>query len=408
MNRNHIYQHNALEPWPLPDESVDMIITSPPYWGLRDYGHDDQIGQESTPEQFVDHMVQVFTEGMRVLKKTGTMWLNLGDSYASAGKNRTEQQAVMKSKLKGGKSTQAKSINQINKITNGIKQKDLVGIPWMVAFALRRAGWYLRQDIIWSKPNPMPESVTDRCTKSHEYIFLLSKSKKYYFDNEAIKMDMATYEVERRLREQRQGMTGKLKIGSDDKTGQVNQSENGVKRDREALYELIIAGKANKKSVWEVTTKPFAGSHFATFPEDLITDCVLASTSANGNCGSCGSPWERIVEKTRLKRHQLPATDPRYRPNDYEGQYAEINGKADAGYTETKTTGWRPTCKCKGGGLQKPIVLDCFMGAGTTAMVAMSHGRDFIGLELNQKYIALANKRIKKQFGMFYNTTPQT
>jgi len=180
MQKNIIHNQNCIEGLKLlPDNCVDCCVTSPPYFGLRDYGTQEQIGMEQTPDEFVDKLLEVFSEVKRVLKPEGTLWLNLGDSYASTGKNRTPEQANAKSTLQG---RQSPILKQQSKITAGLKAKDLIGIPWMVAFALRKNGWYLRQDIIWHKPNPMPESVTDRCTKSHEYIFLLSKSEQYYFD----------------------------------------------------------------------------------------------------------------------------------------------------------------------------------------------------------------------------------
>jgi len=215
----------------LEDQSINTCITSPPYWGLRDYGEGKQLGLEETPEEFVNNLVEVFKEVKRVLRDDGTVWLNLGDSYLS--------------------------------------KKQLVGIPWRVAFALQADGWYLRQDIIWHKPNPMPESVKDRCTKAHEYIFLLSKSVKYYFDNEAIKEDSIyapdkTHEVERKK--------GYYK-------GKWSNPEKGSRHDGSFK---AIREKRNKRSVWTIATKPFKGAHFATFPMDLIEPCVLAGCPEGG------------------------------------------------------------------------------------------------------------------------------
>jgi DNA modification methylase len=351
----------------LPDKCVNSVITSPPYFGLRDYGVSGQLGLEKTPEEYVFNMVQLFTDIKRVLKDDGTLWLNLGDSYASGGRNRTPDQAEKNSTLLGGRNTQRQSLYQPNKITEGLKAKDLIGIPWMVAFALRASGWYLRQDIIWHKPNPMPESVTDRCTKSHEYIFLLSKSAKYYFDHSAIKQPLAKA-THVRLAQDIANQTGSNRVpgktngtmkavgpaswnGSSfdkGKTGEMKHTRGGInkgltfggKKGREYTpdkddpnyrngseqwgreYTPSPDGKANKRSVWTVTTKPFKEAHFATFPEDLITDCVKA-----------GCP--------------------------------------------------------KGG-----IVLDPFMGAGTTALVALKLGRNFTGFELNPDYIRIAEKRL--------------
>ena len=228
-----ILQGNCLDKLKeLPDQSINTCITSPPYWNLRDYDEDKQLGMEDTPEEFVNNLVEVFKEVKRVLRDDGTAWLNLGDSYC--GTNHKKE--FIDPKYKDGRTGQKFSLS--HKIP-GLKSKDLVGIPWRVAFALQQDGWYLRQDIIWHKRNCMPESVKDRCTKAHEYIFLLSKSSKYYFDNEAIKEDSVT-SIEQQIK------------------------------------------KRNKRSVWTVSTKPFKGAHFATFPMDLIEPCVLAGCPENG------------------------------------------------------------------------------------------------------------------------------
>ena len=209
----------------MPNESVQCCVTSPPYWGLRDYGHNGQLGMEKTPEDFVDNLVDVFREVRRVLKDDGTLWLNLGDSYASTTKGSGGPSDLQ------GTNAGSRYASRRFVLPSGLKPKDLVGIPWRVALALQTDGWYLRQDIIWHKPRQMPESVTDRCTKAHEYIFLMAKSDRYYYDQEAIKEP---------------------------------SKESGVLR--------------NKRSVWAVMPAVFKGAHFATFPEDLITPCVRAGS----------------------------------------------------------------------------------------------------------------------------------
>lgn len=334
----------------LPDESIDCCVTSPPYFGLRDYGTAEQIGLEETPEMFVDKLVQVFEEVKRVLKHKGTLWLNLGDSYATGagGQNMKNAgvQAMSGSYNLPGENGRKDNLSRSRKPLkhDSIKSKDLIGIPWMVAFALRSAGWYLRQDIIWHKPNPMPESVTDRCTKSHEYIFLLSKSDKYYYDYEAIKTVMADTTVQRLL----QGGLG-LQKGSDRVPGKTNgamkavgtlrkgyahrgtgdKKMSGHSGNRDAEGNVIGDGFANKRSVWTITTKPYSEAHFATFPQDLIVDCIKAG--------------------------------------------------------------------CPEGG----IVLDPFMGAFTTALVAKKLNRHYVGFELNPEYIKIGNKRLHSELGMF-------
>ena len=416
----------------MPDQSVHCVITSPPYWGLRDYGTgtweggdedcdhvanpnatkkfgneefnkncpsremtktkgyyedvcpkcgavrtDSQLGQEDTPQEFVENLVGLFREIRRVLRDDGTVWLNLGDTYMGGGNNRGQD-----STISGKQKTNQGAVGQCKKPKHPtIKPKNLVGIPWRVALALQDDGWILRQDIIWSKPNPMPESVRDRCTKAHEYIFLLAKNKKYYYDNEAIKEDAGNW-------------------GTRDRTnGKYNSEHNELLgADHAGLVgkEWEENPKRNKRSVWHVAPKPFAGAHFAVYPTELIEPCILAGTSKKGCCSGCGKPWERVVERTRIKRSELPKDDPRYRPNDYHGAYEEINGKGDAGYSESKTTGWQPTCNCESD-VVPCVVLDPFSGSGTTGIVSINNNRDYIGLELNPEYAELSHNRITKE-----------
>lgn len=236
----------------IPDQSIQCCVTSPPYWGLRDYGHDGQIGLEQTPDEYVEQMVAVFRQVHRVLSDDGTLWLNLGDSYAgNTSRASNNGRAGFGNKREG----------VFTKTGDGLKNKDLVGIPWRVAFALQADGWYLRQDIIWHKPNPLPESVTDRCTKSHEYIFLLSKSAKYYFDHLAMREPSANL-----------GKT-KIRFGGN-KYGDSDDPKHSTKSGN----EYIDTGFRNKRSVWTVTTRPFKGAHFATFPTQLIEPCILAGS----------------------------------------------------------------------------------------------------------------------------------
>ena len=253
----------------LEDKSVQTCITSPPYWGLRDYGVDGQMGLENTPEEYVAKMVEVFREVRRVLRDDGTLWLNLGDSYAA---NRGGSPMPAET-LAGGVSGRGDKVANRGResgftpnrdpASHGLKHKDLIGIPWRVAFALQSDGWYLRQDIIWHKPNPMPESVTDRCTKAHEYIFLMSKSASYYYNNEAIKEPSANL-----------GKTaikfGGNKYGDSDDTKHASKSGN----------EYTDTGTRNKRDVWTVPNRPFKESHFATFPPQLIEPCVKAGSKA--------------------------------------------------------------------------------------------------------------------------------
>jgi len=252
----------------LPDESIHCCVTSPPYWGLRDYGVDGQLGLESTPEEYVAKMVEVFREVKRVLRKDGNCWLNLGDSYCGTG-NKGDYKDL---KYKEGRNGQAVALN--HKI-EGLKPKDLIGIPWRVAFALQADGWYLRQDIIWHKPNPMPESVTDRCTKAHEYIFLLSKSRHYYYDHEAIK-EPAAYDGRKDTL-----LKGSPKYEKGVVPGQVEHSMAAKGHERWKKNERGEYVR-NKRSVWAIPTKPFKEAHFATFPPELPEICIKAGCPESG------------------------------------------------------------------------------------------------------------------------------
>jgi DNA modification methylase len=237
---------------------VQMCVTSPPYYGLRDYGHDGQIGNEQTPQQFIDNLVEVFACVWDILADDGTLWINLGDSYAN-----NSSQASNNGRAGFGNPRE----KVVNRIGNGYKQKDLMGMPWRLAFALQDFGWYLRQDIIWHKPNPMPESVTDRCTKSHEYIFLLTKNQKYYFDHEAIKEDSVDIEsTSKRYEKNFNAFNGGMETGAISRNNPV--------------AKLEFDGKRNKRDVWTINTKSYKGAHFAVYPEELIEPCILAGSKA--------------------------------------------------------------------------------------------------------------------------------
>ena len=315
--------------WAKDGVKAQMCVTSPPYFGLRDYGHEGQIGLEQTPEEYIAAMVEVFRCVRDVLADDGTLWLNLGDSYA-AQRGGTHQPAETLAGGKGGKTDDGERVNRdrfdgYNPTRNaraiGLKHKDLIGIPWMLAFALRADGWYLRQDIIWHKPNPMPESVRDRCTKAHEYIFLLSKSDRYFFDNDSIRQPLAEATLQR----------DKSPRGRSQNGGGSAESLSGYDYGREGLGDMQSNPKgANKRSVWTVATRPYKGAHFATFPPALIEPCILAGS----------------------------------RPGD--------------------------------------VVLDPFMGSGTTAQVALQHGRQYLGCELNPKYEKLQQERLINCFGPLF------
>lgn len=410
---------------PLADKSVHLVVTSPPYYGLRDYGTakweggdpecehsicewndnlkpyvnrperdgvkrqicikcgatriDNQIGLEQTPEEYVNNLVAVFKEVRRVLVDDGIVYLNLGDSYTSM-KSRYSQKAQS---LNGGKPQDNEFRGNKTDLYHhpelGLKDKDLIGIPWMVAFALRADGWYLRDDIIWAKGYSgsmrggavMPESTKDRCTKAYEHIFMLTKKPKYYYDYYATLEPVADDSIKRSQ------YSWKCERPS---------TKNGV-IDVDKMGERFVNPQgANPRNVWLINTKPFKGAHYATFPPELVRLPILAGTSEKGHCPKCGARWERVMESTRFRRCELPKDDPRHRPNDYNGAYGEINGRADAGYTDTTSIGWQSTCDC---GLEPvpDIVLDPFCGSGTTLMVAKEMGRQAIGLDLSFQYL---------------------
>jgi site-specific DNA-methyltransferase (adenine-specific) len=277
----------------MPEKSVHCCVTSPPYFGLRDYGHDGQIGLEESPDAYVAKMVEVFREVRRVLRDDGTVWLNLGDSYAATGgkaqPHRDSSGGIGNKGTRGEQGYHAAGGGFLrpNTAQNGLKPKDLIGIPWRVAFALQADGWYLRQDIIWHKPNPMPESVRDRCTKAHEYIFLLSKNERYYFDSEAMQEPATYIETEPRVQ------------FSSRRARAINREPSG----NEAGKEYLRPSTRNRRSVWTVTTKPYKGAHFATFPKDLIRPCILAGCPIGGTVldpfGGSGTTAQVAIEEQR-------------------------------------------------------------------------------------------------------------
>ena len=395
MKTEKIYQGNCIDVLKdFPDESIDCVCTSPPYWGLRDYGtaeweggdenckhikktqkqggeanrpsreltifqydkkckdcgairKDSQLGLEETPEEFVANLVKVFSEVKRVLKKEGTVWLNLGDTYSATrwsntpsttGISTTESDIVLQKKTK-------------------LPDKNLVGIPWRVAFALQSDGWYLRQDIIWHKPNPMPESVQDRCTKSHEYIFLLTKSPKYFYDIDAIREPFNDGGAK---------TNGNFKAVGDQNKG------------------------ANKRSVWSITTKPYKEAHFATFPIELPTYCIKAGCPEKV-CKKCKKP---IIKESYRENKLNVGYGNQHTPS---GTHKKIGGKYQKFMEENpKKIIEKPTCSCNAG-FEGGVVLDPFFGSGTTGLAAQEQFKHWVGIELNPEYIEIANRRLAQK-----------
>lgn len=382
----------------LPDQSVHCCVTSPPYWGLRDYGVTGQLGLEKTPDEYVAKIVEGFREVRRVLRDDGTLWLNLGDSYYNYRPG-LGQALVKQTVARTGQDlpqTCARRANQID----GLKEKDLVGIPWRVAFALQADGWYLRSDIIWHKPNPMPESVTDRPTKAHEYIFLLTKNERYFYDAEAIKERYTESTVER-MNYSAIPKNGKstlnVMVG-----GEGNRLASGISRTTAGLvsHEAKDNGGRNKRTVWTVPSQAYPESHFATFPEDLIKPCILAGTSAKGCCPKCGAPWERFLQKQSFGKDDYSGKYSKEYPNSAgRNVLASVKAARAAGgphenpFPPPKTLGWQPTCTCGESTVQPCMVVDPFAGSGTTGQVALELGRKAILIELNPKYVELMRQR---------------
>jgi DNA modification methylase len=370
-------------------------VTSPPYYGLRSYvadGHDDkhlEIGTEETPEQYVAKLVEVFREVRRVLHSTGTCWINLGDSYNGSGGAGGDYGPG------GLKEGQPK---YPGRRVDGLKPKDLIGIPWMVAFALRADGWYLRSEVIWHKKAPMPESVTDRPTKAHEQLFLLSKNAQYFYDAEAIKEPSADLEGSKA---RYQSSFGGKKSEHLLATNQVHTRPIGMRE---------FDGTRNKRSVWTLGPESYSGAHFAVMPSKLVEPCILAGTSAHGCCSACGAPWERVTERTITGRGKTASAledgmNERSSAKSLAQKRQAYRAMGLEGPPPPVTTGWTATCTCNAD-VVPCAVLDPFLGSGTTLAVALKHGRRGIGLELNQDYISLAHDRISKSQPVLFALEP--
>ncbi len=418
---------DTMRRWAADGVKAQMCVTSPPYFGLRDYGHEGQIGLEQTPEEYITAMVEVFRCVKDVLADDGTLWLNIGDSYARNAGPEESKLATTHTIGVGYKrvAENGGAPKKQNRPPDGLKPKDLIGIPWMLAFALRADGWYLRQDIIWHKPNPMPESVRDRCTKAHEYIFLLSKSERYFYDAEASKEQAV-----------QAGRVRNDKIGGN-KGDDVHHSPGG---------QFTGSDTRNRRSVWTVATRPYKGAHFATFPPALIEPCILAGSMPVGayepddlilspagegkreadpslTVGRGGwSRPRRDVEAIRpMSRAEQAAYADQLRNSPHrETMMREAGGETTfAHYTRTDRSGARavpPSLFDRWVDLgwlnpvsippalaapHRSIVLDPFMGSGTTAAVALQQGRQYLGCELNPDYGSLQQERISAEMNLF-------
>lgn len=375
-------------------ESVHCAMTSPPYWGLRSYLPDDhlnkahELGSEKTYPEYIDNMLAVFREVWRVLRPDGSLWLNLGDCYHSG--DRGGYHADWERGYKGGemqlgnKGSLAAGLQPNRLPQKGLKKKDLVGMPWRVAFALQADGWYLRQDIIWHKLNPMPESVQDRPTKSHEYIFLLTKQERYFYDTMAI-MEECSENTHSR--------------GPDyHPANKTAEAGSGIKNN--GSFSAATWGpvsRRNKRSVWSITTGPLGLSHYAAFPTALVRPCILAGTSERGVCPKCAKPWRRVVEK------QAGSPPSHHGSTFTSGKTGAVHPNRGQGprYVNVDTGNWLPSCKCAAGAPVPATVLDPFGGSGTTGLVADQLRRDAILIELNPQYAAMAKARIEADAPMF-------
>lgn len=416
--RNKILQGDVLEQLAhIPDESIHCVITSPPYWGLRDYNNENQIGLEKNPNDYINKLITISREVKRVLRNDGTYWLNLGDRFSpqSSHKGGTQYDRVKKEANWGERSRATDSIPSYG------KAQCLMGIPWAVAFALVDDGWILRRDIIWAKSisfcptyvgSCMPEPVKNRAVSSHEYVFMLTKSpSKYFYDGYAVREKYQKSSLSRYNYEFGHGESSKV----------VKSPSAG---DGNGFKTLPNPFGRNLRSVWTINPYPTKDCHFATFSPFLIRPMVLASTSEHGCCAICGAPYERIVEKGKPDEEwkkqcgadssgEYKGTSEKWLKQDALGKstYTGFNERWKTmqqnasnvkrnvlnGMLETKTVGWKKTCTCDTDEISKPIIMDIFSGSGTIGIVAGLTGRDFIGIEINPEYVKLAYERIPRE-----------
>lgn len=439
LESNKIYQTDCLSGLKLlPDNSVDCCVTSPPYFNQRNYGtaewiggdekckheqlptllnrnqnknkketvegcvvykdecsicgaikKDKQIGLETTLQEYIDNLVEIFEEVKRVLKPTGQLWLNIGDTYSNFKSGKIIEQTISANKkVRAIDAEDAHHRNPELLKKQGFKNKDLMMVPARLAIALQESGWYLRNDIIWAKATSgmerngscMPESVKDRFVSAHEHIFLLTKNDRYFFDAHAVKEPINEDSI---LRSKRGFLTNKL------------TDINGNFENRS--HEYIESGLANMRNVWRINLQPgSSGEHIAGYPEKLVEPCVKAGTSEYGCCKDCGKPYDRILEKTHdLNVSWAPGTRDYHKLEISKGRHGGTSSFLTDTVQQFKSSGWQKTCKCETDEIVPAIVLDPFMGSGTTAFTSLKLGRKFIGFELNENYIKFANERIR-------------
>ncbi len=380
----------------IPANSVHAVVTSPPYYGMRDYQAQGQLGLEATVEAFIERTVEVFRQVRRVLRRDGTCWVNMGDTYAAKKASR---------RIDGTGKRSSDPEDKFNHCPPGFKDKDLMLLPARLAIALHADGWWIRRDVIWHKPNPTPESADDRPTSCHEYLFMLTKRQDYYYDRIAVEEAASESERTRRVAQALRGHKATYTLRRDAQDFQPKPGATGCARSAEARQFLAIKGTRNRRSVWKIATHRYRGAHSATFPEKLVEPCIKASTSEKGACGLCGAPWTRILRPAEEYRAVLLENLGRNHGASSGGE-ALVHGRRGFAMSGKKnlradyqTTGWRKACGCELGGTVPAIVLDPFMGSGTTAAVALKLGRQFIGIEISEEYATIARKRIEPLLG---------
>lgn len=404
----------------LPDESVHMAMCSPPYWGLRDYGVAGQIGLEGTVSEWLDKLLEVFAEVGRVLRKDGSLWVNLGDAYVGSGTakraGKGDQLAngageVLRRKRTGKHAYMGHTRPLRGREVEGLRPKQRIGLPHRLVFAMQDAGWWWRDEIVWAKRCPMPESARDRSTMAHEFLFCFTRRPNYFFDQEAWKEPVSG--------EAHPRGDGRTPRGWDTGPGGHRDLLGNYKPERDDFVKSVNGADAfgdlvthrNRRSVWMLAPEPFPGAHFATYPTTLVEPIVFAATSTEGCCSSCGAPRVRIIEKGEHDRARQRACG-----GDANGEYhgeatkdygaaraenaAEVKARILAGMRERITIGWKATCRCEGK-VVPCTVLDPFTGSGTTGLVAVRHGRNFVGIELNPEYADMARRRISAEAPLF-------
>ena len=361
----------------LPDGSVHCIVTSPPYWGLRSYDEETHetgmIGMEATFEEHLENLLAVFSEAHRVLRSDGTLWLNYGDAYAGGGRGSGSDGSLSRANV--GSHTKP------SRMSDGIKPKDLLLMSFEVAKALRGAGWWLRAENVWHKPNAMPESATDRPTCAHEKIWLLSKSARYFYDHDAVRT------------EYREPPVSKHRPASWDNAENYHEQTPGRPAQKFGQQNNIVNSGANLRNVWTVPIRGFSGAHFATFPPRLIVSCILAGTSERGVCSDCGAPWTRIVDVEGRRGVDWNPSKDRLRHGQSRSQSAQV--------IERKTAGWTQGCECEPANRIPATILDPFGGAGTVALVAERHGRSSVTIEISPEYAEMSANRVLDESPLF-------